>query len=123
MAPDRDNVVLIVEDDEDVREAIVEVLRDSRIRAVGACNGREALDRLRSGDKPCLILLDVMMPVMDGWEFRAAQSQDQSLCAIPVVVLTAHASAEETARVMRADGFLKKPVRLERLLATVRRYC
>ena len=60
---------------------------------------------------------------MDGWGFRAAQSQDSELRAIPVVVLTAHASAAETARDMRAAGFLKKPVQLDALLDAVARHC
>ncbi len=118
-----ERVILIVEDDRDVRESIVEVLQDSSYHVLDASNGKEALERLRGGERPCLILLDAMMPVMNGWEFRAEQQQDQELSAIPVVVLSAHASAEETARTMGVAGYLKKPVRLERLLATVKRYC
>jgi CheY-like chemotaxis protein len=116
--------VLVVEDDRDVRDAILEVLEDNAYHAVPASNGQEGLQALRTaGNKPCLILLDLMMPVLDGWGFRAAQRGDQELGAIPVVVLTAHASAQQTAEEMQAAGFLKKPLRLEALLDTVQRYC
>ncbi|HWN70917.1 MAG TPA: response regulator [Haliangium sp.] len=119
-----DNFVLVVEDDRDVREAILEVLEDNAYRAVAASNGQEGLETLRAAaGKPCLILLDLMMPVMDGWGFRAAQKGDTELGSIPVVVLTAHASAPQTAQDMEAAGFLKKPVRLDALLDTVQRYC
>jgi two-component system, OmpR family, response regulator CpxR len=115
---------MLVEDDADVREAILEVLEDNGYDLVPACNGRDALERLHAATpKPCLILLDMMMPIMDGWAFRAAQQRDPELRSIPVVVLTAHASAAETAHEMQAAGFLHKPVRLETLLATVRRFC
>lgn len=116
--------VLVVEDDPDVREAIVEVLEDNRYHPIAAGNGQEGLRALReAASKPCLILLDLMMPVLDGWGFRAAQKGDAELGSIPVVVLTAHASAQQTAQEMEAAGFLKKPVRLEALLDIVQRYC
>jgi CheY-like chemotaxis protein len=116
--------LLLVEDDTDVREAILEVLEDNGYEAMPACNGQDALARLHAAHpKPCVILLDIMMPVMDGWGFRAAQERDPELRSIPVVVLTAHASAAETAKEMHAAGFLRKPVRLETLLATVERFC
>jgi CheY-like chemotaxis protein len=116
--------VLIVEDDRDVRDSILEVLEDNAYEPLVACNGQEALDKLRDpARRPCVILLDVMMPVMDGWSFRALQSEDSELSAIPVVVLTAHASAAQTAHDMRAAGFLRKPVELNDLLAIVERHC
>jgi CheY-like chemotaxis protein len=122
--PACDRRVLIVEDDRDVRDSLLEVLEDNEYRPVAAANGQEALEQLRQMScPPCLILLDVMMPVMDGWQFRAEQRDDPSLSAIPVVVISAHASAAEAAQKMSAAGFLKKPVRLESLLQTVERYC
>jgi len=63
------------------------------------------------------------MPVMDGWEFRQRQQADPQLAKIPVVVLTAHADAEEAAAEMGASGYLRKPVSLRQLLSTVRRFC
>ena len=117
-------LVMIVEDDRDVLDSIVEVLADNAYEPVGARNGSDALERLRNmPSKPSVILLDMMMPVMDGWQFRLLQQADPSLSGIPVVVLTAHGSAPEAARQMDAMGFLRKPVRLETLLSTVERYC
>src|SRR5579883_1831845 len=116
-------LIMIVEDDPDIRESILEVLADSEYHPIAASNGQEALAQLHSGLKPCLILLDIMMPIMDGWGFRAAQKQDAELAKIPVVVLTAHASAEKTAREMGAAAYLKKPISLDALLAMVQRYC
>ena len=116
--------VLVVEDDSDVREAIVEALIDAEFGTVEAANGEEALRRLRDCEgTPCLILLDMMMPVMDGWQFRQAQTADPAIADIPVVVLSAHVSASEAANDMRADGFLKKPVKLDALVAAVARFC
>jgi CheY-like chemotaxis protein len=116
--------VLIVDDDTDIRETIEEVLADNDLPATGAENGAIALERLRSDvDPPCVILLDMMMPVMDGRTFRLAQQDDPALSNIPVVVLTAHASGERSARELQVDGFLNKPVDLQTLLDVVRRYC
>jgi CheY-like chemotaxis protein len=116
-------LVMIVEDDIDVRESIEEVLADNDYRTVGVANGKEALDRLRAGlEQPCLILLDIMMPVMDGWQFRALQRKDPELGSIPVVVLTAHVDLEQTAE-LEAAACLKKPIRLDTLLDTVQRFC
>jgi CheY-like chemotaxis protein len=119
--------VVLVEDDEDIREAILEALADTGIRALGAANGQEAIERIRAsnqaGEPPCVILLDMMLPIMDGWQFRAAQLKDETLRSILVVVLTAHANAEQIARELRADGFLRKPIKLEALLCAVLPYC
>jgi two-component system, chemotaxis family, chemotaxis protein CheY len=118
------SVVLVVEDDSYVRDAILEVLTDSGYTPVGAANGAEALARLgATSEAPAVILLDLMMPVMDGWQFRARQQGDPTLAAIPVVVLTAQPNIEESARALRAAGTLKKPVQLDVLLATVARFC
>jgi CheY-like chemotaxis protein len=117
-------VVLVVEDDADVRESLVEVLEDHDYHPLGAANGQEAIDRLRAGtDRPCLILLDMMMPVMDGRRFRALQQEDPALRSIPVVVLTAHANIQEATDGMEAVGSLRKPVRLDELIDTVRKHC
>jgi CheY-like chemotaxis protein len=119
-----DAVVMVVEDDADVRDAIAEVLQDHDYQPVGAANGQEAIAHLRSHPvMPCVILLDIMMPVMDGWQFRALQRQDPHLSPIPVVVLTAHANVQEAANKMAAAACLKKPIQLEALLATVEQFC
>jgi CheY-like chemotaxis protein len=116
--------VMVVEDDADVREAIAEVLADCQYTALNASNGAEALQRLRAAEvRPCVILLDMMMPTMDGWQFRAAQKSDPSMRDIPVVVLSAHASGSEAAANLDAVAYLAKPVSLENLVSLVERFC
>jgi len=117
------HLVMIVDDDHDVRESIAEVLEDNDYEPIAAANGREALDILRADpNRPCLILLDMMMPVMDGWQFRALLQQDPELRSIPVVVLTAHAHLPDGGDVVPMH-FLKKPVKLDALLSSVARFC
>jgi CheY-like chemotaxis protein len=117
-------LVMIVEDDRDVRETLAEILADHSYDTLLASNGQEALSRLRTAtEKPSVILLDIMMPVMNGWEFRALQKTDSTLSGIPVVVITAHADASRAAAEMEAAGFLRKPVKLESLIASVARFC
>jgi CheY-like chemotaxis protein len=116
--------VLVVDDDDDIRQAMIEVLEEHGLRAIGAANGSEALAMLRAGNAlPCLILLDLMMPLMDGAAFRSAQLKEPALAAIPVVIVSAFADAEETARRLGAAAHLTKPIRLETLIAVVKTYC
>ncbi len=116
--------VLVVEDDPDISDAIAQVLEDHDYVAKVAENGATALAQLRASEhKPCVILLDLMMPVMDGVRFRTLQRDDPSLRSIPVVVLSAHARAGAIAQELDAAGFIGKPVELVDLLATVRRFC
>ena len=114
--------VLVVEDDVDVLRAIVQVLEDEGLPVRTADNGQAALTQLRAANaaQPCVILLDLMMPVMDGWSFRATQLRDPSLAHIPVVLLTADGSATKNAEIVRASGALRKPVDLQLLLETLR---
>ena len=122
--PRCERTVLIVEDDVDTSEAIAQVLEDRDYRPLRAPNGAAALDELRSAERaPCVILLDMMMPVMDGREFRAQQREDPSLRGIPVVVLSAHADAAAYACQMDAEGYLRKPIDLRTLVETVERFC
>src|SRR2546425_5042545 len=113
--------VLVVEDDFDLRDALVPILEYEGHRVVSAANGQEALDRLHAMPPPSLILLDLMMPVMNGEEFRAVQLRDPTLASIPVVVVSAHPSAEERAARIGAAGCVKKPFEIEDLLEQVRR--
>jgi CheY-like chemotaxis protein len=115
--------VLVVEDDKDIRDSVVEILREEGYDARGFSNGAEALSYLRTGVSPRVILLDVMMPVMDGWEFRLELEKEASLASIPVILLTADGNAKHKALTMRAVDGLTKPVRLDELLAAVQRYC
>jgi two-component system chemotaxis response regulator CheY len=113
--------VLIVEDDEDLREMMAQILALEGFDTATATNGREALEYLKRDDAPQLILLDLMMPVMDGWEFQRERSRDPVLAGVPVVVLSA---LDETRAVGAASHeFLKKPLDFDRLLQLVKAYC
>jgi CheY-like chemotaxis protein len=114
--------VLIVEDDESAREALAAFLQAEGYPVVEAANGREALDRLQR-DSIGVILLDLMMPVMDGWEFRAAQIRDPTLARVPVMVITADASARSRAMSLGAQEYMTKPIQFGRLLEFVGRHC
>jgi CheY-like chemotaxis protein len=113
--------VLIVEDDADLREMMAQLLLLEGYKTETVANGREALQYLQRADRPDVILLDLMMPVMDGWEFRRRQLADPSMSDVPVVVL----SALDPSRAADLDGaaFLKKPLDFDRLLALVRQFC
>ncbi len=113
--------ILVVEDDADVRETLVLVLESEGFAVREARDGREALEVMRAGFRPDLILLDLMMPVMNGWEFRAEMKRDPELAAIPVVFVSALEPAPERATALDAAGFLHKPFDLAALLRTVQR--
>jgi CheY-like chemotaxis protein len=117
--------VLIVEDDEDLRDMMAQMLSIEGFRPATAANGREALDYLHHNldqtEKPHVILLDLMMPVMDGWEFRRQQKADPELAPVPVIVLSALDPARAAS--VDADAVLKKPLDFDRLLALVREHC
>ena len=115
--------VLVVDDDFNIRETVNEVLVDAGYAVTEAGNGAEAMQALRQGLAPCVILLDLMMPVMDGWEFRTAQLQEAALANIPVIVLTADGSSRRKAASIVGVESLEKPVRLEQLLSAVSRHC
>src|SRR3984885_11310579 len=111
--------LLVVEDDVDIREALDGLLSMEGFRVSGCANGREALDWLRNSPKPDVILLDLMMPVMDGWQFRVAQKEDPELATIPVLALSADATAKAAA--IDADAYLRKPVDYDTLVDTIDR--
>jgi CheY-like chemotaxis protein len=111
--------ILIVEDDDDIREALTQILQLEGYVVREAVNGREALDISTRYPTPSLILLDLMMPVMDGWQFRAEQMKDPSLSKVPVVVISADASVHEKVASFGAASVLPKPISLDRLLRAV----
>ena len=116
--------VLVVEDDRDIREGLLDTLTDHGYESVGAANGQDALTALRTGnDLPCMILLDIMMPVMDGAIFREAQLRDPDLAEIPVVLISAHRDLPQRARSLNAAAYLEKPLKLQELLALAHQYC
>jgi CheY-like chemotaxis protein len=115
--------ILIVEDDASVREALAAFLEGEGYSVVEAGDGAEALACLRGNEPVGLILLDLMMPVMNGWEFRDAQTSDPSLASIPVVIITADNSAVRQAAQAGVAGCLLKPLEFPELLSYVGRYC
>ena len=115
--------VLIVEDDRDTREMLGRFLELEGFEVHTAANGEIALEALRGGNHDhCVILLDLMMPVMDGWQFRRQQVRDPQLAAIPVVIITA-AGPRDAVPPIQADGWLSKPVDFDRLLETITPLC
>lgn len=115
--------ILVVDDDLEIRECVVEVLRDEGYAATGAVNGREALALLAAAVvPPDLILLDLLMPVMDGAEFRREQLKDPHIAAIPTVIISANAQVREAAARLGVAAWLAKPLDLAVLLDAVEVY-
>ncbi len=112
--------VLVVEDDDDLREVVTQTLRRKSFEVVSARDGQDALEKLERDPSFSLILLDLMMPRMSGWEFRRRQLADLRLREIPVVVMTATTSLDEAA--IQADDILRKPISFASLIATIERY-
>jgi CheY-like chemotaxis protein len=113
--------VLIVDDDPDLSEVLRRVLHRCGYAVQVARNGREALEALRQGQGPEVVLLDLMMPDMNGWEFRAEQLKDPELSGIPVVVFSGHGKIEQDTASIKAAANLRKPVALEDLLQVLGR--
>jgi CheY-like chemotaxis protein len=112
--------VLVVDDDEDLRTIIQDVLEDQGFAVATAANGREALDMLLRGEAaPALILLDLTMPVMDGWAFRREQQQVPRLAQIPVVLFSGDPDVDEAALSLNAAATMTKPLRLDGLVTLV----
>ena len=112
--------ILVVDDDRDIRECLHEALEDCGYAVVEAVDGLDALEQIRAtNDLPNLILLDLMMPRMNGVEFRAEMAKEARLNGVPVLVLTADVHARAKAEAMGVDGYLVKPVRLRELYDVV----
>lgn len=111
--------VLVVEDHADLREMLVLLLQTEGYHVDAARNGVEALQTLETS-RPAVILLDLMMPVMSGDEFRARQLADDRYRDVPVICMTAAHDGRDRAARMRADEYFQKPVDFDRLLAAVR---
>jgi CheY-like chemotaxis protein len=114
--------ILIVEDDLDTREMLGRFLELEGFDVRTAANGELALQALQQDGQASVILLDLMMPVMNGWQFREVQRQDPELSRIPVVVVTAAGSRDELPAIS-ADAWVSKPVDLDRLLAAIEPLC
>jgi CheY-like chemotaxis protein len=114
--------ILVIDDDDDIREVLATLLDEAGFRVVTAANGREALEHLREDPQPDVILLDLMMPEMDGYQFRAEQQRDPALRAIPTLIVTA-GTVTSRVEALGAEAILRKPVSLRRLVDTIRRFC
>jgi CheY-like chemotaxis protein len=113
--------ILLVEDNDDVREMMSLALQLDGHSVRAAVNGRDALTQLRGGLRPCLILMDLMMPEMNGWELRAALRADPAWRDIPVVVISA--VNPETAERLQSTTYLPKPIDIDNLLEMVCTHC
>jgi CheY-like chemotaxis protein len=110
--------ILLIEDDDDVRLAITEFLSEEHV-VHGVSNGEEALAYLETANEPDVILLDLMMPVMDGWEFRKRQRESQRFAHIPVIAISAHGARARGQRACDADVYIGKPFRVSALLKAI----
>jgi len=121
MLPSTPKHILVVDDDADLAEVLDRVLEKSGYVVTWAKNGEEALSYLRRREPLDVVLLDLMMPVMNGWEFRAEQLKDPRLSEIPVVVFSGHGKLDQNALAIGAVANLRKPIGLDELLAVLRR--
>jgi len=111
--------ILVIDDDEGVREAMVSILQVMGYSVASAINGKDALDYLRNAATPDLIISDLAMPIMDGRQFRRMQVKDPRLAKVPVIVVSALSDQTD----IDANEIFIKPVEVEILLAAVDRYC
>ncbi|MDB4981340.1 MAG: cheY [Myxococcales bacterium] len=115
--------VLLIEDDRDICAAVIDILADEGFETIAVANGVEGLERLRSsGPRPFLIVLDLMLPVMDAWQFRSAQIADAAIADIPVVIFSADPKIAKHADELGAAGVIRKPPNLEEMLEIVMRF-
>jgi two-component system chemotaxis response regulator CheY len=118
---DSAKTVMVIEDDRECLEAVTDVLRHHGYAVVPVKNGLEALRHLETNPPPDLILLDLMMPVMDGWQFLTEQKSRTSLARIPVALLSGERDLARRASELSLAGYIQKPVKLHELLSMVRK--
>ncbi len=118
---DRKLLILVVEDDDALRTVLCEVLEDHGFRAVPAANGLHALAQLHTLDRPDLIILDLMMPVMNGWDFHNHLKADAKLKTVPVLLMSAYVRKGSHTDPQDVAGVLQKPLSIDELLGWVRR--
>jgi CheY-like chemotaxis protein len=112
--------VLIVDDDREFREALVEIVRGEGFEVETATSGLQALDKLRWGLRPCVVLLDLQMAVMTGWDFRSEQARDATLAAVPVIAMTAGYWKPRDLHDYAAR--ISKPIAVQELRTTLAKY-
>jgi CheY-like chemotaxis protein len=113
-------MVLIVDDDEDLRESVRDLLHRRGYDVGTAADGRAALEILRAAERVCIVLLDLVMPIMDGWRFIEAVRRQSSLASVPIVIVSGHAATHAPEGVA---GIVRKPIDLSELFAIVERHC
>ena len=115
--------VMLIEDDRDICEIVAQILADEGYETIAVPNGAEGLRRLRaSAQRPFLIVLDLMLPIMDAWQFRAEQTSDASLAGIPVVIFSANPKVGQHADALGAVAVIRKPPNLDEFLSIVGRF-
>jgi CheY-like chemotaxis protein len=120
--PSSSRTILIVDDDAVIRSTLADLLTDEGYCVACAEDGRAALECLDRGESPGLILLDLMMPVMDGWDFRSEQRRRGTLASVPIVIMTAGGRCPDAAVALEAQGCVGKPFSFQELLAAVKRH-
>ena len=122
---DVNRTILVVDDEQEIRETLTEALEYEGYTVAAAANGQEALDYLRANPAPCLVLLDLMMPVMNGYDCLRAVSSDPALRSVSVLIVSAAARDEIDAatKSSSAVGVLAKPLTLKALLDAVEQFC
>jgi CheY-like chemotaxis protein len=110
--------ILVVDDDPAIRDVVADILEISDYAVQTAVNGAEALEKIRQ-DQPAAVLLDLMMPVMNGWEFLRACRQESPCADVPIVVMSAARDASDVADELGAQAFLAKPFELDSVLSVV----
>ncbi|MEP6995712.1 MAG: response regulator [Acidobacteriota bacterium] len=114
--------MLVIEDDPETRQGVQQLLAEEGFGVELASDGAEALALLRQASPPTLILLDLQMPGMSGWEFRREQLSEPSLSRIPVVLMTGYGEYDASLACLKADGHLQKPVRSDELHGVLERF-
>lgn len=117
------DAVLVVEDDDDLREDLAFLIQRRGHHVITAANGRDAMKKMGAEGRPCMIILDLMMPVMDGWTLRAEMLKNPALADVPVVLLSGIADIQNEARVLKAVDYLTKPIDLDKLYRLVATHC
>src|SRR5262249_54388366 len=111
--------VLVIDDDAEIRQALAELLEDEEYQVLLAANGKEALDVIAAGPRPDVILLDVMMPVMDGWHFLSARLKHPELVEVPIIIISAGQEAERDARKVGVFEVARKPLHVDDLIQRI----
>lgn len=112
--------ILVVEDDVAIQKSLRFAMESEGYKVFTASNGKEGLETFGTMPKPCMILLDLMMPIMDGFEFLAERNKNPPLAEIPVIIVSAF---PEKMKAVPADGYINKPVKLDALFELIKKYC